>query len=174
MTAPYCADDTWTLWDASRGGIAQSGYFCCAAGLVGLLTEQCVDPATVASPTLEGMEMAPGGAPLSTTAAFAVTSTAIVNSVTGTTVTTTSISASTATTVGAGGNSTVTKSSSTKAPSTSSSLTPAGNPTVGTTPSSAAQPSTTKTSDGNISKTFRFGPAMLLQGVLALFIRAAL
>jgi hypothetical protein len=172
MTAPYCADDTWNLWDASRGGIAQSGYFCCAPGLVGLMTEQCIDPATLASPTLEAMQMEPGGAPMTTS------STAVVGTVTGTaakTVATTSVSASTATTVVAFGNSTVTKSSSTKSPSSLSSLTSAGASTAVTTPSSsAAQPSTSKTSDGNTFKTFGFESSMLLQGVLALFVGVAL
>jgi hypothetical protein len=173
MTAPYCADDTWNLWDASRGGIAQTGYFCCAPGLVGLLTEQCIDPATLASPTLEAMQMEPGGAPMTTSF------TAVVGTVTGTTVaktiTTTSVSASTATTVVAFGNSTVTKSSSTKSPSSLSSLTPAGASAAVTTPSSsAAQPSSSKTSDGNAFKTFGFGSSMLLQAVLALFVGAAL
>jgi len=184
QTAPYCAEDTWTLWDETQGGINLKGYFCCAEGLVGLLGGKCVDPTTVSSPTLEAMEMAPGGAPLTSAVA---TSTAVEVSHTGTTIAktvtdiTTSTSASTATTavvVSGSGNSSVStpKISTTKAVSSLSSVV-SGVSTAANTPSSvsgSASATATKSSDGNTYKTFGYGSIGLLQAALAVFVGAAL
>lgn len=46
---PFCADNSWSLWDAADEAAQeneQSGYFCCLPGQVGLQTGDCVDSNT--------------------------------------------------------------------------------------------------------------------------------
>jgi glucan endo-1,3-alpha-glucosidase len=55
--SPTCADDTWSLWDKSTGGIVANGYFCCAPGQAGLLDGTCIASDAISSPTQEALQV---------------------------------------------------------------------------------------------------------------------
>jgi len=156
--APYCADDSWSLWDESQGGINNKGYFCCAPGDVGLLDGSCVANSTIFSPTQEALQLQPGGQPVSTSTVVASTSVSTsvhVTTAKTTTVVSTSTSASTSTTSDV---STSSVNSSTAHTSTHATSTPS--------------PSATQSSDGNTYKGFR--SLWLVQTAFALLVGAAL
>jgi hypothetical protein len=53
--SPFCADDSWSLWFATKNPSIdneQYGYFCCLPGQVGLMTADCVESDTVVAATL--------------------------------------------------------------------------------------------------------------------------
>jgi len=51
---PYCADTTWTLWNATYQG-AYYGYFCCLPGQVGMNNGDCDPAGTIPSPGLSAI-----------------------------------------------------------------------------------------------------------------------
>jgi len=49
-STPFCADDSWAMWWIS--GPANSGYFCCLDGQIGLTSKQCVSNEEVIASSL--------------------------------------------------------------------------------------------------------------------------
>jgi hypothetical protein len=177
-TSPFCADDSWSLWDKTQGGIYPDGYFCCAPGAVGLLDGTCIEIDTLVSPTLEAEALAPGGAVLSTSTTVA--STAVATSVAGTTVvskiTTTSSSVRTSTSTVAAVSSSVSSIDKSTVTSSSAAVTSSATAvkSASSTSSSAAPSSTETTSGGNSYKILAYGSGWLIETALGLFIAAIL
>jgi len=175
QASPYCADDTWSLWDMSQGGINNEGYFCCAPGMVGLLSRACVANDTISSPTQLALELQPGGGVLSTSSVIA--STVVSTSVALTTVASTSVSTSMSSIVVVS-SSVKSLSSITTEVSTTSSIgvettTTATSSASGSTSSSASpSPTTVKQSDGHTNGLSN--PLWLVGTSLTLLIGAVL
>lgn len=166
--APYCADDSWSLWDESPGGIVKSYYFCCAPGQVGSLSGTCLDETTISSPTLIALQISPGGGVIETSTV--VVSTAIGSaalSITQVTVSTTTTSE--------GSTSVSTKTSvATSVASKGTTSTEVVVATGGSATSSSASATATKSSGADKNMGLGFGAAWAIQGVLAVIVGAAL
>jgi len=170
--SPFCADDSWSLWDATHGGVYPDGYFCCLPGAVGLLDGTCIKEETLVSPTLEALALAPGGKVISTSTSVASTtiatsvasSTIVVHSTTTSSpvVTSTGTLASNSAAVGTAKTGSVLSGGSTTSAKASS------------TSSSVVAASTTAQSDGNSYKNIGFGYAGLAEAALGIFVAAVL
>lgn len=51
---PFCADDSWALWNQTNLA-AGDGFFCCAAGQIGTQAGECVASDTVVAATLSAV-----------------------------------------------------------------------------------------------------------------------
>jgi hypothetical protein len=167
-TAPYCADDSWSLWDASPGGIIVQYYFCCAPGQVGSVDAHCLDETTISSPTLVALQISPGGGVIET-------STVVVSTAAGSAaVSVTQVTVSTTTTTG-GSTSVATKTSvATSVTTKGTTSTTVVAATGGSTTPTSASATATSSSGADKNMELRFGAAWAVQGVLAVVIGAAL
>lgn len=50
VAGPFCADDTWSLWNATESTMIESSTFCCLPGQVGMQDGVCVTPDLISSP----------------------------------------------------------------------------------------------------------------------------
>lgn len=56
---PLCADNTWTLWNATTVPGSTNNFFCCLPGQTGLRDGTCVSADTVVASTLSAISLVP-------------------------------------------------------------------------------------------------------------------